>query len=173
MKRIFLIAIALLLIASCGTLTKHFTQRGTLEFSGGLYKSKTWSDSLEFDRVTWYREFTTMYDLAWTKIDIQSPFFSWFSAEERSKIRESLGPCYIALAYYEDSDKISTSMLMEQLREQGMKKININRFSKYLKIHPQAGAYSLQQYKVYGLCTSSDKKSIKIDFPGFSTIKIK
>ncbi len=173
MKRIITLFGLFVFAASCSTMSKHFVQKGTLAFDGGVYKNKTWDDDLVFKRVTWYREFTAMYDLAWSKIDTKSPFFSWFSGEERAKIRSSIGPCFVALSYFEDSKKISTSMFLEQMRKQGFEKINVNRFAKYLKVHPQAGEYSLHQYKVYGLCSKTDVDLVKIDFPGFNTVEIK
>ena len=64
-------------------------------------------------------------------------------------------------------------MFIEQMRKQGFQKININRFSKYIKVHPQAGMHSLHQYEVYGLCSSRNVKVVKVDFPGFNTVEIK
>lgn len=154
-------------------MSKNFTQSGEFVFDGGVFQEKKWNDNLVFKRVTWYHEFTTAFDLAFYKIDPTSPFFNWFSAEEKATVRSSKGPCFIALQYTLDSKKISPAMLKEQLKEMGADFKLFRQFYDNLANHPKSPYYSYSMFSELGMCFAHPVESLVIDLPGFQTVIIK
>lgn len=160
-------------IASCSSQTKNFTQAGDFVFDGGVKQEQKWPDYLRFDRVTWYHEFTSVFDLAVYRVDKNSPFFQWFSPEEKATIRTSSGPCYISLYYSLDSKKISTSHLKEQLRKMGAEFYSFTDFFNNLASHPKAPSYSYPLYTELGMCFKHPIDQMTIDLPGFNSVIVK
>ncbi len=158
---------------SCSSQTKNFTQAGDFIFDGGVIQEQKWSENLRFERATWYHEFTSVFDLAVYRIDKSSPFFQWFSAEEKAIIRTSSGPCFISLYYSLDSKKISTAHLKEQLRKMGAEFYGFTEFYNNLANHPKASSYSYPLYTELGMCFKHPIDQMTIDLPGFNSVIVK
>lgn len=173
MKKYLMLAFLSLGIIACSSMSKNFTQRGELIFDGGVYQGKTWSQNLVFKRMTWYNEFTTAFDVAFYRIDSTSPYFDWFSAEEKATVRTSSGPCFIAFYYSLDSKRLPPSIFKEQIKEMGGDFKLFRNFYENLLNHPQAPYYSLSMYTREGICFAHPVEKIMLDVPGFNTVEIK
>lgn len=173
MKNIILVNLFLLLFVACSSQTKNFTQHGSFVFDGGVMQEQKWDDHLLFDRITGYQEFTAAFDFAAYRVERNSPFFQWFSAEDKALIRTSAGPCYIGLFYTVDSKKISLGHLKDQLSKAGATFYSFRSFYDNLINHPKAPHYSYGQYTEVGMCFSGSVESLRLDFPGFTTVTIK
>ncbi len=167
--------IILFFISSCANLSKNQVISEQFSIRGGKFSSQTWDDSLKFDRKSWYAELTLIYDLLLTGIDDQSPFWRWLSVSEK----HSLSSCrkqYIAIAYSQDSKKVSHTMFKNFAKEAGYSSIALPQFSNYLNLHPDFNQNSFHLYKVFGLCLddpSPKRESIALQFPNFTEVFIK
>lgn len=172
MINIFKILVLVVFVTSCATSTsKHFTMKGEMVFDGGVYKNEKWNDPLVFKKITWVREFTTTYELAYAEITKKSKYFKWFSLGEKAELRAHK-KCYVTLAYQEDSDKISHNLMIDEFNRQKFTKIQLLNFKRYIRTHSKAGEYSLHKYNVLGFCTNEDVGEVEISFPNFNTQKL-
>ena len=134
--------------------------------AGGVSKKEKWGEEIEFKRTSWYRDFTLLFDaLVWETQD-QSKFLNWFSAREKS-YRKKCQKFYILMTYALDGDLLSNNDFLNQLKRQGLEFYELPEFKANLKLHPHHEDYSLQLYKVGGLCQTSISSDVKVSFPGF------
>jgi hypothetical protein len=148
---------------------------GKVVFRGGVYKKKGWNDPLEFKRMSWYHGMTLYYDVILWKADPESPFAVWFSPAEKEFFTrcESL---IVTAGYSADPTKISHVNFREQMKLNGYDDVVINSFANYLKAHPSAQDWRLQNYKVMGYCKRSPTRlntsNLAINFPSFRQLEI-
>lgn len=175
MSRIFS-ALLLLVVFSCAS-HESFNQRGTGEvlFRGGTYHLKSWDDNLVFKRMSWYHGVTLYYDALLWKAQAGSDFSLWFSDAEK----EFFGKCenlIVTVNYSADPLKISHVSFREQMKLNGYDDVVLNTFAKYLKTHPSAPDWRLQNYKVTGFCkrnpSMTGSSNLIINFPGFRQLDI-
>jgi hypothetical protein len=165
-----------ILAASCASYkTYNQTTKGKVTLRSGTYKTQSWDDSLIFKRMSWYHGMTLYFDALFWKADLSSPFVNWFSPSEKSFFTkcESL---LVTAAYSADPSKISHVNLREQMKLNGYDDVVINNFASYLKSHPSANDWRLQNYKIMGYCKRSPSRlgtpNLVINFPSFKQLEI-
>jgi hypothetical protein len=178
MKPFYLCLLFSILLMGCSSQSKNFTKDGQLKLRGGVYGSEQWSQSLAFERYSWFHELTLLFDVLIVKGDQLGPFDSWLSASELSQSR-NCEEFNIVLVYGSDSDKISEHTFFEQTRLYGYDRQHIADFGSHLKLHPDFERLSLQLYKPYGLCkknlafdSASTPTTLRLNFPGFKEVTI-
>lgn len=173
MKVLFLLAV----LAGCASYKSYNqTTTGKVVLRGGIYQKESWGDSLVFKRMSWYHGMTLYYDSLLYKADPGSPFAKWFSPTEK----EYFAKCesvVVTAGYSADPAKISHVNFREQMKLNGYDDIVLPNFSAYLKSHPSAPDWRLQNYKIVGYCKRSPSRmgtnNLAINFPGFKHLEIK
>ncbi len=174
MKKYLGLALILLLSSACSNLSKNFVRHGEFEISSGKAGNTQWEDDLVFQRFSWYKELTLVYDILAVRIDKNSPYYNWFSQAEK----EAMARCkdsFVAVTYAQDDEKISKQDMIDQFKDQAHSRFALREFKRNLKMHPDYEMLRLQLYKVDGICQESfEKKDLSLTFPGFKaqTIKI-
>lgn len=171
-----ILAFILLVIAGCASYKSYNqTTTGKVILRGGIFQKESWDDTLNFNRMSWYHGMTLYYDALLWKADLDSPFTKWFSSTEK----EFFTKCetfLVTAGYSADPAKISHVNFREQMKLNGYDDIVLNNFSSYLKSHPSAQDWRLQNYKIMGYCKRSptrlDTSNIAINFPGFSFLEL-
>lgn len=174
MKVLFLLIAVL--GASCATYkTYNQTTKGRVTLRGGTFKKESWDNPLIFKRMSWYHGMTLYFDALFWDADLSSPFSQWFSASEKEFFTkcESL---LVTAAYSADPSKISHVSLREQMKLNGYDDVVLNNFSSYLRSHPSANDWRLQNYKIMGYCKRAPTRlgttNLVINFPSFKQLEI-
>lgn len=171
MKKV-LALIILLTITSCSNLSKNMVKEGSFSISSGRLGKYKWNDSLVLNRVSWYHELTLLLDVMYVNIDEKSPFYNWFSLDEKSRIsscREKL----LIISYALDSNRLSQVMLKNKIKYYGFEDITVTHFATSLKSHPDFERLSLTLYKVDFFCKRSKQvDDMFITFPNYDEIKL-
>lgn len=166
-KKVVLSLIFLTLFASCANqLTQNIVKEGESLIAGGVSADKEWDDKMIFKRVSWYKDFTLLFDSNMWKVSAQSPFLNWFSTREKSYLN-SCEEFYVVLTYSMDADLISENDFFKQLEMQGAEFMEMPQLKSNLKLHPHFEENSFQLYKVGGLCMKKAGTQLKITFPGY------
>lgn len=149
--------------------------RGQVVFRGGAYHKESWDENLVFKRMSWYHGMTLYYDTLIWKADADSPFAQWFSPTEK----EYFTKCesfLVTAGYSADPAKISHVNFREQMKLNGYDDIVLNTFASFLKTHPSAPEWRLQNYKIMGYCKRTPSRlstpNLAINFPGFKQLEI-
>jgi len=164
--------ITLLALCSCSNLSKNLVKEGEFSVKSGVHHNLKWNENLEFNRYSWYHELTLLFDVMVTSLDEQSPFFNWFSTEEKIMM-EKCDDVMIVMTYALDSKKISRRMLLNEIEKFGYEEVLIPTFSKALKLHPDHEKQSLQLYKTTALChkgESDKREKVSIRFPSYPEV---
>lgn len=162
-------------LSSCAHRGKTIISEGDWYLKGGQFSSYEWKDSLKFERVSWYKELTLIYDVMYVRLTKTSPFYDWLSNSEKS----TLAACkdsYVVLQYSFDNKKVSHGMFTESAKNSGFNKVSLTGFNSQLKLHAQYEADSLNLYKANAYCQKEagpmgDK--LTLVFPGFKNIILK
>lgn len=152
----------------CSHYSKNVIKTGTFSLRGGKSEETTWSESLLFNRTSWYSELTMSLDLLLAKIDAQSPFWKWLDSNEQ-KLVVDCSAFYVVMAYTLDSKVISHPEIKSQFEKSGFNEVLIPQFAKNLKAHPEFIPMGYQQHKIYGVCQKGPVKSIEFSLPGYLT----
>src|SRR5690606_18526130 len=115
---------------------------------------------------------TLVYDVMLTKLDSKSQFWQWLSNVEKRTI-EACPNHYIAVAYAQDSGKISHSDFKQFASDAGYRSFALPQFTNYLKLHPDFATNSFHLYNIFGLCLEPEKvkrDEIAVQFPNFNEI---
>lgn len=171
-----LILSALILLGSCAAYkTYNQTTKSQAALRGGVFQQETWDKALTFNRMSWYHGVTLYYDSFIWKADLDSPFSKWFSAQEK----EFFTKCehfLVTASYSADPSKISHVNAREQMKLNGYDDVVLNTFASYLKSHPSASDWRLQNYKILGYCKRSpsrlDTEKLVINFPSFKQLAV-
>lgn len=155
--------------------TYNQTTGGRVFLRGGVFENDSWGDALTLKRASWYHGMTLYFDALFWEADLDSPFSKWFSSTEK----EFFTKCsrfVVTASYSADPSKISHVNLREQMKLNGYDDVVINQFASYLKSHPSAPDWRLQNYKVLGFCKRSPStysgSALKLNFPSFSELKV-
>lgn len=167
----------LFLVVSCASHESfNQTTTGEILFRGGTYRLQRWNDNLVFKRMSWYHGVTLYYDALVWEASPDSPFALWFDDSEK----ELFGKCeslVVSAAYSADLLKISHVNFREQMKLNGYDDVVVNSFAKFIKTHPSAPDWKLQNYKIMGYCKRSpsamNSENLVINFPGFKQLEIK
>lgn len=171
MQQVVAILLVTLSLSSCSNLTKNLVKSGEFSVHRGVYENKKWDENLLFVRKSWYHELTLHFDLMAAGITSENPFYHWFSETEKNALN-ACANVIVLLSYQFDADRISTTSLDNQLREQGLKLVSIPAFQNQMRNHPDFEHLSLSLYRVKALCAESKKMEVKILFPGHPEQKI-
>jgi len=162
--------VLLFLTTACSNMSKNMVKKGDFLIRSGSYRNTQWSDSLELKRISWFYELTLLYDVMYGKIDKNSKFYNWFSAEEKMRIKYC-SDILLSINYSLDSERISHQMFYKHLRDHSYDQIAVPEFSKSLKMHPDYKKLSLSLYKSSVFCKKSKATApIYINFPNFKEI---
>lgn len=162
------------LATSCGSLSQNFIKTGKLKLNGGMQEKAKWTDSIIFNRYSWFHELTLMYEVMIADYNLKSPFSNWFSRSQKISISEC-SSFKILMVYTLDSGKISKRTVMSSLEREGYKQISISDFKDSLQLHPDVENLSLQLYDIYGYCKKSTSLSspIAVNVPSYPEVLIK
>lgn len=169
--RSFLLVMVLLL-SSCSTLNKNMIKKGKYTIAGGVHKNLKWGDDLEFDRISWFKELTLTFDVFITTVGKDSPFYNWFSDDEK-KLVESCVDNRIALTYAWDPMQVSRENFYAEMEKIGYERLSVPNFHSNMKMHPNFARINVYLYKTSLLCRkrmTADK--LVISFPGWNTVAL-
>lgn len=171
--KIFVFGYFVIGLYSCTSLSKNMSKKGTLSLYGGVFQDSHWKEPLRFNRYSWYKELSLVFDLLVTKVDEKSPFYKWFSNTEKEYLEKCV-EWYVSASYVMDNKRIGSSDFKDQYTKSGFERFALSSFKKHLVMHPNYETLSLQLYDVYGLCRKAPSENeFSISFPGFSKISIK
>jgi len=126
--------------------------------------------------MSWYHGMTLYYDALIYEAKIDSPFVKWFSDQEK----EYFTKCerfLVTATYSADPSKISHVNFREQMKLNGYDDVVINNFSAYLKNHPEAMDWRMNNYRVLGFCKRSPTRlktsKLSINFPAFRDLEVR
>lgn len=170
------LVLLLVVLAGCASYkTYNQTTTGKVILRGGIHQKESWSNSLDFKRMSWYHGMTLYFDALLWKADLDSPFSKWFSASEK----EFFTKCehfLVTASYSADPAKISHVNFREQMKLNGYDDVVLNNFASFLKSHPSATDWRLQNYKVMGYCKRSPSRlgisNLGINFPSFKQLEV-
>ena len=171
-----LVILLLLAVSGCAVYKSYNkTTKGAVNFRGGSFKDQTWDQTLKMRRLSWYHGMSLYYDMLLWKADIDSPFAQWFSPSEK----EFFVKCetfLVSVSYSADPQKISHVLAREQMKLNGYDDVVVNTFASYLKSHPSAVEWKLENYKVIGYCKRAPSRlgsnDLLINFPGFTELEV-
>ncbi|OIQ19099.1 MAG: hypothetical protein BM556_07390 [Bacteriovorax sp. MedPE-SWde] len=168
----FILLVSIAALTSCASLNKNMTKVGTAKIRGGIYKNTKWDSSLEFKRVSWFQELTMLYDVIYTEIPEESSFRTWFSRDERRRLKDC-GQVFLSMNYSYTSEKISHSLFKAQMRDHRYEHVVAPDFTRSLKMHPDFQQLSLSLHKVNLYCRKNKLEDpIFINFPNFEELKL-
>lgn len=171
MKKV-LAFIIFLTLTSCSNLSKNMVKDGSFSITSGRVGKYKWNDSLVFNRVSWYHELTLLLDTMYVNIDEKSPFYNWFSLDEKTRIsdcREKL----VLISYALDSKRLSQAALKNKIKDYGYEDISVTQFATSLRSHPDFERLSLNLYKVDFFCKKTKQvDDMFITFPNYDEIKL-
>jgi hypothetical protein len=159
----------LLLVAACANNGVNVTKRGPFVFSGGVFEQERWSDKLVFERNSWYRGLTLVFETNLARLDESSPFNKWFSIDERRRVAECRD-FIVGISYSMDVDLIPHSLFRSEMDRNGYRELTLPHFSEQLKGHPDSIQMLAADYKIQGYCSKTERKAISLNFPGFRTV---
>ena len=129
-----------------------------------------WDDALAFKRLSWYAGPALLYDIYYTTLQRESPFFGWASSDERRAIQEC-ATSFLVMAHQLDSDRISHLDVEVFTQRAGFEKLNLTTFRNVIKTHPDFRRNFLQHYDIYGLCSQkTGQNSISLNLPNFDPV---
>jgi len=156
------------LVSGCANnMSQNSVNETHRQINGGTYRNVTWSDTMDFKRVSWFQELTMIYDAWFYRLPPESPFRQWFSKDEL-KEADSCRDLIIVVHYQYDSKRISDRMFKEEMNLNKYEDVFLSQFAKNLKLHPDAIKWRLQKHKVIAFCRKNlSDDPIVINFPNF------
>ena len=163
----------LALLWGCSHLTQNQVSRSALTVSGGHAGGGKWSDSLPFKRISWYHQWSLVFDLFYARLDGNSPFYGWISREEK-RFLDQCRDHYIVMTYHSRSGVITDALFLDGAQDFGYEKIFLDGFDKQLRMHPALASFSLPLYKIYALCRSGkgNDGTLSVSLPGFERVEL-
>lgn len=171
-----LLCFAFILTSCAAYQTYNQTTSSWVKLKGGVYHNESWSDSMRFKRMSWYHGMTLYFDTLIYEPSAETPFAKWFSSQEK----EYFTKCerfLVTASYSADPAKISHVNFREQMRLNGYDDVVIPNFAAYLRNHPDAADWRVNNYRVLGFCkrapTQLKTSKLSINFPGFSDLDVR
>ena len=173
LSKSILVLLTVSLLWGCSHLSKNQVKRSSLGLKGGRSGVTSWSDSLRFKRISWYREWSLVFDLFYTRLTPDSPFYGWMSPEEKDLLAQCTEH-YIVMTYHSRSSVVSSAALLEGAARIGYQKVFLDGFDKQLRMHPGLMGLSLPLYVIHALCRSGPEAGGKLamDLPGFNRVEL-
>ncbi len=170
--KVIISLMAFLVLPNCSTLNKNLIKRGEYKILGGVSNKDKWEENLIFQRISWFKELTLSFDLLDTKIEKSSPFYNWFSEDEKSMLDKCID-FRVVVTYAWSPLQISRSSFFNNMEEQGYSRIGIPVFQKNLKMHPNFARLNISLYKTDALCREkAENDKIMLRFPGFTEVPL-
>ncbi len=170
---LFLLLIASALATSCSHYRGHNRiQKGNVKFPGGVYRDKTWDDTLVFKRTSFFQGAKLYHDVLITELGKDSPFRAWLGSD-----RSEADKCqkfYVTMVYKSLVGAVSRQKIFRQIEGLQLRPIFISDFAENIQEHYITDEMRLYGYKLKGFCqlASGDLDSINISLPGFSEVNI-
>ena len=162
----------ILLLTSCSTLNKNMIKKGAFAIDGGVYKTLKWDSKLKFDRVSWFKELTLMFDVFLTSVKKEDPFYEWFSEGEKLLVSSCLD-AKVVLTYSWDPMQISRGSFFSEAEKYGYERYSIPDFHSNVKMHPNFARINVYLYKTALLCRKKlTPENLVVTFPGWNTVSI-
>lgn len=147
-------------------------KQGEYTISGGVFENQKWESSLDFERTSWFKELTLTFDVFLAKIDKASPFYQWFSEDEK-KMVESCLDSRVSLTYAWDPMQVSRSSFYDELEKQGYERLSIPTFHSNVKMHPNFARINVYLYKTSLICRKKlGSEKLIVSFPGWNTVTL-
>lgn len=126
---------------------------------------------MNFNRRSWYFDFTLVFDVLWVDLKKQENFSKWLSTEESKYIQEC-DKLYLTLMYEKSPGPLKKSKFKELVDKTGAKFVELAGFKEHFKSHGEYVDHLFQSYELKGLCYYKDsKEKLDISFANFpSTI---
>lgn len=160
-----ILIIILVIIASCSSYRGvNRVGESSLAVHGGIKADKEWTDSLHFERRSFYIEATLMHDVLIAKLESSSPFYDWFSS-----LPSGCTPAYVLLTYNKQGTILSPSVITNQIEQSGYNIIVVPTFANHITSNSSFRKRNLNFYNVRALCPTENKKDIVLNLPGFKT----
>lgn len=173
--RRFLVILNLLVLSACATNQANKVRQSELDMSGGSYETKTWKDTLEFKRTSWFLGANLGYDVLIAKLDKNSPFAFWLG-NNQEQYATNCRELYIALIYTNSMSMLYTfetpAAIRTQITQLGFEEVSISHFHANIRAHQIFGQWHLRNHKAAGFCykkMSSRPQEIPLTLPGFET----
>lgn len=173
LMKIIFISFYFLFIVSCSHISNNFISKDEIHLKGGTSHDRQWNDHLIFQRTSWFKEITLLFDTLIAPIDLNSPFSNWLSNENKQHLSEcSKG--YYALIYSLNHDFVSEVEFLNQIRGKNLKILYFPRFKRILQLHADFTKNSLDLYRFYIFCSKKNGAShdLQISIPGYPASKI-
>ncbi|MEE3079197.1 MAG: hypothetical protein VX341_07675 [Bdellovibrionota bacterium] len=170
MIREVVVVTLIFLLASCSNLTKNLVKDGDFVIKSGRANGLEWSESLKLQRVSWYSQFTLLYDVIYGELPRDSKFQKWFSAEEIRKTAKCKRKV-VALRYAADK-RITHQMFNTAARKSGYGKMTVPDFEKSMRSHPDFTQYLLSSYAIDLFCGDEIDSKISVSYPNFEEKKL-
>ncbi len=162
-----LIFIFLISCSNYSNLSENLVKRGEFLLKGYVSEKGNVSETLSFNRLSWYQELTLISDVIYAHVPRESAFQNWFSESEKDLISQC-DDFFVYLSYFLDSNKISHGDFRSQLNSQGYEELALPQFSQYFRMHPDYEKDSFHLYKIHGACKSGSRtKQLSLSYPGF------
>lgn len=154
-------------------MSKNIVNESDFTFRDGRIADRTWEADLSFERYSWYKELSLILEVFVSEIPKNSPFFDWFSENEKNIIN-NCQHFVVLLHYVLDSKRISYPELRSEMERNGYQEVMIPHFAKNIQLHPDYESNRLVQHKVKGFCSKKSQNTpIELEFPGYRTVQIK
>ncbi len=168
-----LLPLLILLHISCSV---HQTRRpittSNVVLKGGNYGAEEWSESLSFERVSWFKGATLTHEVLLNSLDNKSRFSAWMGSDKLQLTK--CNRFKVALVYSHSDAGQGNSFLLDQMDKSGFKQVTLLDFSAQMKAHPNYLDWKLSRHKIVGLCSDiSSAQPIDITLPGFKKKSIK
>jgi len=154
-------------------LDKNLIKRGQYRIGGGVHNDLKWEDDLFFTRISWFKELTLSFDLLETQIGKESPFYNWFSEDEKEMLNACIDS-HVVVTYAWSPMQISRTSFFTAMEAQGYERIAIQTFQKNLQMHPHFARLNIGLYKTHALCRKKiSGGKLMLRFPGFKEVGLK
>ena len=177
MRRVLTIGF-IIILAACASNTTNRVSKTNVSMSGGEYEQKSWDETLEFKRTSWYIGASLAYDIMIARLDKQSPFRYWLENNQEKLITECKD-LYVALIYTNSMSNLlklqSPAYIRKQITDIGFEEVTMASFQANMSAHNIFGQWHLRNHKFSGFCykkMSSIPEQISISLPGFKTRNI-
>ena len=170
MRLIFL----LVFLVGCGSppVNQNYVKRSVAEFSGGVFEKQSWKESFVFNRISWYRELSMIYDFFLTELKPENPFYKWLSPGEQD-LAKKCQRFFIGMSYSRsrfNRSLISHRQLKNEMARSGFVDYPLIVFARHMRNHADFLRWTAGYYRINAFClTDSSRKTIDISFPGFNT----
>lgn len=163
---LFCFSICSLFLVGCSQVSQLHTGHSEFILRGGAAGDKTWSETLKFQRISWYLQWNLWYDVLINDFSLDSPFAGWLSESERDKFK-SCRHIKLALYYADEWSGAKVKHLREAIREVASTRVKTSSFTEALRVHPDFRAGLFRSYHVEFWCfTNNMPASLPIQLPG-------